>query len=241
MREFKYTRTEFIDRANEIHNDRYDYSLLTQPKLSSKIEIICSSHGSFFQKGQHHISGAGCKKCGIESRSGTNSVPYKKMAARLQNRANIVDVNLGGLITLQCQTHGNVSVNMYRYTNHNSSCPECEKESYQNGKSLWELYYTKVRRVTEQSWKYRNGYINHYGVKRSRDGFHLDHQLSIYDGFSESIPPFIVGHWTNLWLMPKTENLKKNRHSVISKELLYRNFFWAYNKFNDADIYKGLK
>lgn len=60
----KFTRDEFIDRAILIHGDKYDYSKLTYVSAREDVEIICPTHGAFFQKAFRHLSGRGCQKCG---------------------------------------------------------------------------------------------------------------------------------------------------------------------------------
>lgn len=57
------TLDEFLDRAAQVHGTLYNYSLSIVPNLDTKIEIICSKHGSFFQRGQCHLQGKGCAKC----------------------------------------------------------------------------------------------------------------------------------------------------------------------------------
>jgi hypothetical protein len=54
----------FIDRSNEIHNFKYDYSMVDYTVSSNKVIIICKTHGSFSQVANSHILGMGCKKCG---------------------------------------------------------------------------------------------------------------------------------------------------------------------------------
>lgn len=46
----------FINKAREIHGDKYDYSKSIYVKNNIKIEIICKKHGSFFQKPNDHIT-----------------------------------------------------------------------------------------------------------------------------------------------------------------------------------------
>ena len=54
----------FLERANKVHNNSlYEYSEKTYINCSSKIEIICKKHGSFWQLGKKHIMGQGCPKC----------------------------------------------------------------------------------------------------------------------------------------------------------------------------------
>ena len=59
------TRESFIQRSNEVHNNKYDYSLLPEimNTLKLKINIICPEHGEFQQMASDHISGCGCPKC----------------------------------------------------------------------------------------------------------------------------------------------------------------------------------
>ena len=58
-----YSTEEFIIRAKEVHGDRYDYSKVNYVNRETPIEIICKTHGSFWQKPHNHISGCGCPKC----------------------------------------------------------------------------------------------------------------------------------------------------------------------------------
>ena len=54
----------FIQQAISIHGDKYDYSQVRYKHGSTRIEIICNLHGSFFQTPADHInSKAGCSKC----------------------------------------------------------------------------------------------------------------------------------------------------------------------------------
>lgn len=57
----------FINKVRNIHNDKYDYSLLNYKTLSSKIKIICKIHGKFEQTAGGHSMGQGCPKCGNKS------------------------------------------------------------------------------------------------------------------------------------------------------------------------------
>jgi hypothetical protein len=65
----KLTQNEFINRSIEIHGTNYDYSKSKYVGMGAKVEIICSSHGSFWQMPSKHIhSKQGCPKCADETR-----------------------------------------------------------------------------------------------------------------------------------------------------------------------------
>ena len=55
---------QFVDDANSVHGDRYDYSLVDYIRSRDKINIICKEHGTFNQTGESHLRGYGCPSCG---------------------------------------------------------------------------------------------------------------------------------------------------------------------------------
>jgi len=60
----KTTTEEFIEKAIKIHNDIYDYSKVKYINCTTKICIICSEHGEFWQTPEHHIKRKyGCPFC----------------------------------------------------------------------------------------------------------------------------------------------------------------------------------
>ena len=62
------TQEETIEQFINVHNNKYDYSKVEYTNTKTKVEIICSDHGSFFQKPNNHKQGAGCPKCNINSK-----------------------------------------------------------------------------------------------------------------------------------------------------------------------------
>ncbi len=63
----KLTTEQFIEKAKEIHGNKYDYLLTEYKNNKTKIKIICSEHGEFEQIPLTHLKGQGCKKCGSQS------------------------------------------------------------------------------------------------------------------------------------------------------------------------------
>ena len=63
----KITLEEFIERAVKVHQNKYDYSKVNYIDFSTKVEIVCLSHGSFWQKPGKHTrkeEPQGCPRCG---------------------------------------------------------------------------------------------------------------------------------------------------------------------------------
>ena len=55
-----------LNQFKEIHNNKYDYSLVDFTSAKQKIKIICPEHGIFEQVANQHLKGYGCKKCSTQ-------------------------------------------------------------------------------------------------------------------------------------------------------------------------------
>lgn len=63
------SQEQFIEKANRIHNFKYDYSKSIYCGDRCKMIIICPKHGEFLQAAGDHYNNKGCKKCGNENTS----------------------------------------------------------------------------------------------------------------------------------------------------------------------------
>lgn len=59
----KLTTEIFINKAKEIHGDKYDYSKVIYIKSKEKVKIICPLHGIFEQIPNSHLTKQGCATC----------------------------------------------------------------------------------------------------------------------------------------------------------------------------------
>ena len=60
---FKKDINIFIKQANIVHNYKYDYTNINYINNRTKINIICSKHGTFEQTPDNHLKYIGCSKC----------------------------------------------------------------------------------------------------------------------------------------------------------------------------------
>lgn len=107
--------SDFIEKANEIHHNRYDYLLATKAKnVHSKTQIICPTHGVFAQSWSNHINNAqGCPQCGIAkqtlSRSKT-TCDFVKEAKEIHgdryDYSETVYTNAKTKVRIKCLIHG---------------------------------------------------------------------------------------------------------------------------------------
>ncbi len=71
----KKTIEEFVEIANHIHNNKYNYDKSIYVNNNTKLIITCPKHGEFEQVPSSHLSGAGCSNCS-ESKGEKKIVKY---------------------------------------------------------------------------------------------------------------------------------------------------------------------
>ena len=86
--------------------------------------------------------------------------------------------------------------------------------------SNWIIYEGIVDRITRESWMYHNSKINPENLPRGRE-YELDHKYSKHQGFLNNIPPEVIGHYSNLQMIPRHSNRKKYNKCSITIEQLY--------------------
>jgi hypothetical protein len=85
------------------------------------------------------------------------------------------------------------------------------------------LYYDAVWKFTEESWRNHFDDINPTRLNRSHNA--LDHIYSIQQGFRDCIPPYIIGHYTNLRVISLSENGIKGMRCDKTREELFEDYF----------------
>ena len=58
------TKEQFIEKANLVHNFKYDYTKVIYKDYATKVCIVCPEHGEFWQTPGNHLKGVGCPECG---------------------------------------------------------------------------------------------------------------------------------------------------------------------------------
>lgn len=86
----KLTTKTFIQKANKIHKEEYDYSEVFYEGSHEKVNIICDIHGSFSQKPNNHLNGQGCPKCAIILRNYYNLTNAENFKNKFKNEKAIV-------------------------------------------------------------------------------------------------------------------------------------------------------
>lgn len=88
---------KFIEKAEKIHGDLYNYDYVIYVSSREKVKISCKMHGIFNQKPNYHLQGNGCPKCSHQiSKPETKwldylNVPVRQYSIQTNNRKISVD------------------------------------------------------------------------------------------------------------------------------------------------------
>lgn len=131
------TTEEFIQKANLIHNNKYDYSKVVYIGCFSKIIIICPIHGEFQQNARDHLRGYGCSSCGfykIGNRRRSNLEEFVRKARLIHGNkydySKVVYINGNSKVIIICPIHGEFeqTPGSHLYGNGCSNCSESKGE-----------------------------------------------------------------------------------------------------------------
>ncbi len=120
---------DWKSECTKIHNGFYDYSKVSYETVRDKVEIICPTHGSFWQDAYSHKRGCGCKKCVDNSwvRLGFDYF-IEKATSKYGNKFDYSDVtmnSMGDVISIICPDHGVFKTTGTRHLEMKHGCPKC--------------------------------------------------------------------------------------------------------------------
>ncbi|MFA5585596.1 MAG: DUF723 domain-containing protein [Saccharofermentanales bacterium] len=122
------TKENFIKKSKDIHNNKYNYSLVDYKNSNTKVEIICPIHGIFQQKPYSHLSGSGCPSCHIDKMRNNNDNFIKRSSIIHNNQYDysIVDyIDNKTKIKIICPIHGIFEQTPHAHLN-GQKCPKCQ-------------------------------------------------------------------------------------------------------------------
>jgi hypothetical protein len=129
----------FINLAQQIHGNKYNYSKSCYITALIKLCVICPEHGEFFIRPNNHISGKqGCKQCGIQKRPqnrpksvesfvlGCNEVHEGKY-----DYSKINYINNNTKVEIVCLIHGSFFQTPNAHLN-GQGCPLCNRNHHKS-------------------------------------------------------------------------------------------------------------
>lgn len=135
----RLTMDAFLEKANKIHNNKYDYSSTIFNVSRDFSSIICPKHGAFTQRVSAHLDGQGCPECKRESmgnRLRSNKEKFVEEANTIHGNKYTYDKfvyvtdKIAGIIA--CKEHGiefNQTPGRHKRTS-GGGCPICAKNIF---------------------------------------------------------------------------------------------------------------
>ncbi|MDR1019014.1 MAG: hypothetical protein LBM02_09990 [Lachnospiraceae bacterium] len=122
----RLTISEFIEKSNKYHHNKYDYELVDYKNKNSKVQIICPKHGLFSQVAGNHMTGSGCPKCKNSIKMDTTIFIERAVNKHgcKYNYSKVNYINPKSKVQIICPIHGSF---FQRPTNHLSGrgCNKC--------------------------------------------------------------------------------------------------------------------
>ena len=140
----KSNTSEFIEKANLIHKNKYDYTQVVYEGNNKKVKIICFQHGSFLQTPGNHLANHGCDKCIKEELSkllSSNTEDFIKKANIVHNNfynySEVIYKNTHKQVIVICNLHGSWLITPANHLT-GYGCPTCGLgRNISNPEILW--------------------------------------------------------------------------------------------------------
>lgn len=182
----KITTEYWIQKAKEVHGNKYDYSKVKYKKASEKVCIICPKHGEFWMTPNNHLRNHGCSKCSSEERSKNRRFSKeqfiekaRKIHGNKYDYSQVNYINDSIKVCIICPEHGKFQMTPNNHTHKTKpeGCPKCSKS---HGEHYVEQYLIKNNIK----------YIEQYKIEIDKDinstGFaYIDFYLPDYNLFIE--------------------------------------------------------
>lgn len=131
----------FIEKAREVHGNKYDYSKVDYVNNHTKVCIICPEHGEFWQAPSSHINAKqGCPRCGGRFTYTTEEFIEKarKVHGDLYDYSKVVYKNNTTPVCIICPEHGEF---WQKPMNHlaGCGCPECGLDRSKQETKLYDI------------------------------------------------------------------------------------------------------
>jgi len=236
----------------QVHGDRYDYDWGSYKNSSNKMRIKCRKHGWFEQRVNTHISGRGCRACGVDSRRYSSSQVLAAIKNHFRDRYTydkFVYVRDGDPVIITCKIHGdfrkvpNELVRGYGCTKCKESKPERDMCNILMDNNI---EYIQEYKLKGKRYRY-DIYLPKLNVLIELDGMHHHKPLIHYGGekfliYTKTLDrkKDMLAKCNNIPLIriPYTEfnNIQRVFFRELSKIYMYRVGDLFYREFKDLPI-----
>lgn len=227
---------KYIEKANKIHNNKYDYSNVEYVNMKTKVKIICPIHGEFQQTLDLHLnSKCGCPKCAIRlQQQPKNIVTVLAEANKIHNNYYSYNentyLNSTTKFEIFCPKHGSFWQSPSQHIKRKQGCPSCKgiKTSIRCKKSKY-IFTQEANKVHNNKYDYTlSEYINSHTKTKIICKEHGE--------FSQRPSSHLTGNGCKLCALDKTGWTTKERFKNRCKKLGIFYIIKCYNE--NEEFYK---
>ncbi len=166
----KVTQEDWLKKCNEVHSNKYDYSLVKYVNAREKVDVICHEkdefgheHGVFNIRACNHASGTGCPKCGRRCQSTKEEFIEKsrKVHGNKYDYSKVVYTKSTDKVFIICPEHGGFWQNAGSHVS-GVGCPKCGTENAISKKRLTtQSFIVKANIIHNNKYNYsKSNYVN---------------------------------------------------------------------------------
>lgn len=211
----KYNTNYFIERAKQIHGDKYDYDKVECFNATGKVAISCAVHGKFEQSANQHLQGHGCPKCNFDQMAKDRALgedlfisKAKALFGQKYDYSKVEYINGQRNVCVICPEHGEFEVTPNNHTSKKSGCPICNESKLESDlASILDKQNVKYERQKRFKWLGR----------QSLDLYLPDHNLAIECQGIQHFKPVDFGGKGEKWAKKAFEEVKKRDHIKLKK------------------------
>lgn len=225
----KLTKQELIERAQKVHGDRYDYSLVENDGLFIKNKIVCKRCGNVFEMpfNNHINQKQGCKFCSHRSYAYTTDEFVKKakeVHGDKYDYSRVVYKNKSTKVCIICPEHGEFWQAPDKHINGKQGCPMCSsfhklntdefvrkaREKHGNrfdySKTVYKNNETKVCIICPKHgefWQTPHGHLSGKGCPKCHEENNVNETL-LFNFLNESYNGKVIDQYKDTWLGGQT-------------------------------------
>ena len=139
----------------------YDYSRFVHATSGVLGVVVCPSHGEFQSCYKYIMSGRGCPKCGVESRTSMRTLEEEVALQRMKDRLPQYDYSKfvyrtsGSKSTVVCSIHGEFP-SSYNFIVNGTGCKKCHFEALSvSSRTPFSTFVERARKVHGSTYTYR--------------------------------------------------------------------------------------
>ena len=220
----RLTVDNFIERAKQIHKNKYEYSKVLYTNNRTKVCIICPEHGEFLMTPDSHLKGRGCPKCGIINAKNKNRLSQEKFLEKVKlvhgekyDYKESVYVNTDTKIKIICPEHGEFWQTPHHHLK-GVGCPMCGRKNISENK----IYNFIKKNFPDAIRQYNDKFLIKNGHKQYIDIYIPSIKIGIeYQGRQHFVPVYKYGGISEFEKTKERDLRKYNKSKENGVKILY--------------------